>query len=114
MIGDGPAVKLRHPALDQLPRARIRAQAGLGQQFGGTDAGFEDIGLPELVGEGDALCHAERLAPAFRQVVQRRVGDAQHLAGLLVIARLPLGAAGLDPGAQGGKGVVQSHPPIRP
>ena len=52
VIGNCPTVEIGHPALDQRPGGGVGADAGLGQQLGGGDAGLENIGLPELIGEG--------------------------------------------------------------
>ena len=54
VVGDGPGVEIGHPGGDQPPdRSVVRADAGLGQQLGGGDAGLVDVGVPRARGESE-------------------------------------------------------------
>ena len=48
VVGDRPGVEARHPAQGLGPDQRlVLADAGLGQQLGGGDAGLVDVAVPE-------------------------------------------------------------------
>ncbi len=58
MVGDRPGVEIGHPGDDQPPGVAVGADAGLGQQLGGGDAGLVDVGVPEIAGQIEALRQA--------------------------------------------------------
>ena len=97
MIRDGPAVEVRYPALDQLPRGFvIRAQAGLGQQFGRRHPRLEDIRLPQGIGQRDPVGQRQLGPPRFGQIVDLRIGNAQIGAIHLVIGLHLLDSGGIS------------------
>lgn len=85
MIGNGPAVKGRHPGLQQLPNGGVVLDAGLCEQFGRQNARLEDIRVPEGGGQCNTGLKVQRMTPVLGQSVQHLIAHAQNLAALFVI-----------------------------